>query len=169
MVIPFNDNCFRVAGIQPLAAKENNASPKVDDDKDGETTSTQLMAKDEERDLTSRMDKLAMGSPSSRLLTSPLTDPLMRTPPVFHQLDLSTGSPCWSPSALSTSSLDSSGVTFTPTVSVFTLCISPLIAFLTKLIVPGSRTACHAGGAPPSPAGLRPSLGRPPSRGRGAR
>ena len=100
MVIPFNDNCFRVAGIQPLAAKENNTSPKVDDDKDGETTSTQLMAKDEERDLTSRMDKLAMGSPSSRLLTSPLTDPLMRTPPVFHQLDLSTGSPCWSPSCV---------------------------------------------------------------------
>ena len=39
-----------VAGIQPLRPKENNASPKVDDYKDDDTTSIQLMDKDEEDD-----------------------------------------------------------------------------------------------------------------------
>lgn len=152
-----------MAGIQPLGSKENNTSPKVDDYKDDETTGTRPMGKDEENDLTSRMVKIVLGSPASHLLTTSPTDPLLRTPPVYQQLDLSAGSPCWSPSGLSTCSLDSSRVTFTPSVSLFTLCLSPIIAFLTKLIVPGSCTARHAGGAPPQETGFCPGLRRAPS------
>ena len=154
-----------MAGIQPLRPKENNASPKVDDYKDDDTTSIQLMDKDEEDDLANRMDKITLGSSASHLLTTSLTDPLLRTPPVYQQLDLSAGSPCWSPSALSTCSLDSSRVTFTPTVSLFTLCLSPIITFLTKLIVPGSCTARPAGRTPPPEIGFRPGLRRASSRG----
>lgn len=164
---PLYDNCFRVVGIQPLGSKENNTSPQVDDYKDDEsdqTTGTQPMEKDEESDLTTRMAKFTLGSPASHLLATSPTDPLLRTPPVYQQLDLSAGSPCWSPSALSTSSLDSSRVGFTPPVSLFTLCISPIITFL-KLIVPGSCTARDGGRTPPPETSLCPRLRRPSSRG----
>ena len=87
---PLYDNCFRVVGIQPLGSKENNTSPQVDDYKDDEsdqTTGTQPMEKDEESDLTTRMAKIALGSPASHLLATSPTDPLLRTPPVYQQLN----------------------------------------------------------------------------------
>ena len=156
-VLPsFYDNCFRVAGIQPLASRENNTSPLVSETKDDETTGVQPVDKDEE-DLTTRIGKISLGSPASPLLTTSLMDPLQRSPPVYQQLGLPTGSPCWSPSALSTSSLDSSRVGFTPPVSLFTLCLSPIINFL-KLIVLGGCPTRDAGGAAPSPARCCPGL-----------
>ena len=148
--IPLMTNCFRVAGIQPLRSRENNTSPLVGENKDDETTGVQPVDKDEEN-VTARIGKISLGSPASPLLAASLMDPLQRSPPEYQQLGLPTGSPCWSPSALSTSSLDSSRVGFTPPVSLFTLCISPIINFL-KLIVLGGCTTRDAGGAAPSPA-----------------
>ena len=147
---PSNDNCFRVVGIRPLGSRENNTPPLVGENKDDEATGVQPVDKDEEN-MIARIGKISLGSPASPLLAASLMDPLQRSPPEYQQLGLPTGSPCWSPSALSTSSLDSSRVGFTPPVSLFTLCISPIINFL-KLIVLGGCTTRDAGGAAPSPA-----------------